>query len=135
MESYKSMFLKYMDSVDIKYTELDEFGVGIVVAGENIDAIRVLVIFEEDGSPALQLRSSNYVGFSGKEIRGIIACNKINNDLRWVKFCLNSDGDIVATMDTYFDGASCGEECIKLIKRFVRIIDATYPTFAQAFWS
>ena len=72
MESYKSMFLKYMDSEDIKYTELDEFGVGIVVGGENIDAIRVLVIFEEDGSPALQLRSSNFIGFSGKEIRGII---------------------------------------------------------------
>ena len=49
MANYKSMFLQYMDSKDIKYTELDEFGVGIVVGGENIDAIRVLVIFEEDG--------------------------------------------------------------------------------------
>ena len=135
MANYKSMFLQYMDSKDIKYTELDEFGVGIVVGGENIDAIRVLVIFEEDGSPALQLRSLSFIDFRGKEIRGITACNKINNDLRWVKLCLNSEGDIVATMDTYFDGASCGEECIKLIKRFVRIIDATYPTFAHAFYS
>ena len=124
-----------MDSKDIRYTELDEFVVGIGVSGENIDAIHVLVIFEEDGNPAVQLRCSNFIGFSGKEIRGIIACNKINNELRWVKFCMDSNGDIVATMDTYFDGASCGEECIKLVKQFVRIIDMTYPTFAHAFHS
>ena len=129
------MFLQYMDSKDIRYTELDEFVVGIGVSGENIDAIHVLVIFEEDGNPAVQLRCSNFIGFSGKEIRGIIACNKINNELRWVKFCMDSNGDIVATMDTYFDGASCGEECIKLVKQFVRIIDMTYPTFAHAFHS
>ena len=133
MANYKSMFLQYMDSKDIRYTELDEFVVGIGVSGENIDAIHVLVIFEEDGNPAVQLRCSNFIGFSGKEIRGIIACNKINNELRWVKFCMDSNGDIVATMDTYFDGASCGEECIKLVKQFVRIIDMTYPTFAHAF--
>ena len=77
MANYKSMFLQYMDSKDIKYTELDEFGVGIVVGGENIDAIRVLVIFEEDGSPALQLRSLSFIDFRGKEIRAITACNKI----------------------------------------------------------
>ena len=135
MANYKSMFLQYMDSKDIRYTELDEFVVGIGVGGENIDAIRVLVIFEEDGSPAVQLRSSNFIGFSGREIRGITACNKINNELRWVKFCMDSSGDIVATMDAYFDGASCGEECIKLMKQFVRIIDMTYPTFAHAFCS
>jgi hypothetical protein len=135
MANYKSMFLQYMDSKDIRYTELDEFVVGIGVSGENIDAIHVLVIFEEDGNPAVQLRCSNFIGFSGKEIRGIIACNKINNELRWVKFCMDSNGDIVATMDTYFDGASCGEECIKLVKQFVRIIDMTYPTFAHAFHS
>lgn len=135
MANYKSMFLQYMDSKDIRYTELDEFVVGIGVSGENIDAIHVLVIFEEDGNPAVQLRCSNFIGFSGKEIRGIIACNKINNELRWVKFCMDSNGDIVATMDTYFDGASCGEECIKLVKQFVRIIDMTYPTFSHAFHS
>ena len=135
MANYKSMFLQYMDSKDIRYTELDEFVVGIGVSGENIDAIHVLVIFEEDGSPALQLRSLSFIDFRGKEIRGIIACNKINNELRWVKFCMDSNGDIVATMDTYFDGASCGEECIKLVKQFVRIIDMTYPTFAHAFHS
>ena len=135
MANYKSMFLQYMDSKDIRYTELDEFVVGIGVGGENIDAIRVLVIFEEDGSPAVQLRCSDFGNFRGKEIRGITACNKINNELRWVKLYLDSDGDVIATMDAYFDGASCGEECIKLIKQFVHIIDMTYPAFAHAFYS
>ena len=121
-----------MDDSDIKYTDLDEFVVRVDISGENISHIPVFVFFNQDGNPIVQLKCFNILNFKGKEIKGIIACNKMNNELCWVKFYLDSDGDIIASVDAYIDDDSCGKMCINLIKRLVQITDAAYPAFVHA---
>ena len=65
----------------------------------------------------------------------IFTCNEMNAKYKWVKFYLDKDADVVASIDAYIDDYTCGEECMKLVRRVVNITDEAYPTFARAMWA
>ena len=127
MANYKRMFMNYMDHEGIKYVDRDDFVVKVTYTGDNLKTIPVYVFFDEDGDPIVQ--------FKCWEGKGIFACNEMNKEYRWVKFSLDDDSDIVASIDAYISIESCGEECMALVRRVVNITDDAYPTFAKAMWS
>lgn len=135
MAYYKNIFMRYMDSKGIKYVDKDEFILKITYTGDNLKSIPVFVFFDKDGDPMVEFKCWEIANFKGKEAQGILACNEINDKYRWVKYCVDKDGDIVASVDAYIDDNTCGDECMRLVKRVVNITDEAYPTFAKALWA
>lgn len=135
MANYKRMFMNYMDREGIKYVDRDDFVVRVTYTGDNLKTIPVYVFFDEDGDPIVQFKCWEIANFKGKEGQGIFTCNEMNKEYRWVKFSLDDDADIVASIDAYISVENCGEECMALVRRVVNITDDAYPNFAKAMWS
>ena len=135
MANYKQLFMRYMDQEGIKYTDTDDFVVKVVYTGDNLKSIPVFVFFDKDGDPLVQLKCWEIANFKNKEAKAMIACNQMNKEWRWIKFYLDDDADIIAGCDAYIDEATCGSECLSLVRRMVNIVDDAYPTFGRALWS
>lgn len=135
MANYKRLFMQHMDREGIKYTDQDDFVVKVVYTGDNLKSIPVFVFFDKDGDPLVQLKCWEIANFKNKEAKAMIACNQVNKEWRWIKFYIDDDADIVAGCDAYIDEATCGSECLSLVRRMVNIVDDAYPTFGKALWS
>ena len=60
--------------------------------------------------------------------------NQVNNEMRFVKFCLDEEGNINAEYDVPIQ---CGDDCLgevacEMFCRFVRIVSDKYETLARA---
>jgi len=135
MANYKQLFMRYMDQEGIKYTDTDDYVVKVVYTGDNLKSIPVFVFFDKDGDPLVQLKCWEIANFKNKEAKAMIACNQMNKEWRWIKFYLDDDADIIAGCDAYIDEATCGSECLSLVRRMVNIVDDAYPTFGKALWT
>lgn len=136
MANYKSLYMRYMDQNNIKYTDVKEHVVKVVYTGDNLNSIPVYVFFDKDGDPLVTFKCWNIANFKeDKRAAGIIACNELNNQYRWVTFYLDKDGDIQAQIDAYIDSDTCGDICSKLVRRVVNIVDEAYPTFMKVLWA
>ena len=135
MASYKSIFMRHLDRQGIGYEERDEFTLRIIYGGDNLKNIPIVVYFDEDGDPFVQCKCWEIANFKGKEGKGLITCNKINLEYRWVKFTLDQDADIVASIDGYIDSDTCAEVTTALVQRVGNITDDAYPEFAKAMWT
>ena len=135
MSTYKDLFMRYMDREGVKYTDVRENVVRVTYSGDNMKSIPVYVIFDKDGDPMVQLQCWEIMNFNNKEGEAMVACNELNAKYRWIKFYMDKDNDIIAECDAYIDAATCGEECLKLVKRVVNITDDAYPVLARAMWA
>ena len=62
-------------------------------------------------------------------------CNRLNAEYRWVKFYLDKDGDVNAAIDAVISEDDCGEACMNLVHRIIRIVDDAYPEIAKTRWA
>ena len=135
MQIYLQEFLAYLDEKGVKYTEQNDHVVKVTYTGDNLDTIPVFVIFDQDGDPYVQFKCWNIANFKNNEAKGINICNKLNSEYRWVKFYIDSDVDVIASIDAMIDMTTCGEECLSLVRRVVNIVDDSYPDIAKARWA
>ena len=138
MLKYKSLFMSYMDSECVKYSDLDTENdnvVKVVYNGDNLNSIPIYVFFDTDDDPLVQFKCWNIANFKGKEDKAVRLCNNLNAKWRWVRFFVDSDSDIIADIDAVVDFGSCGAECLQLVRRIVNIVDESYPEIASALWS
>lgn len=135
MNFYAQRFADTMDEKEVKYTEIDDHTLKISFNGDSIKTVTIYAIFEEDGENLVQLRSWEIESFASNEAAGLAVCNEMNCHYRWVKFYLDKDKDVVATIDATLDDDSCGEECFSLMCRFVDIVDGAYPQIEKARWA
>jgi hypothetical protein len=134
MADFKSIFMSYMDRENIKYSDQNKCIVRVAYTGNNLKTIPMLVRFSENNDPWAQIACVEIANFTGKEETGIRLCNELNKEFRWLKFYLDKDADIIASLDTYIDDNTCGFFCLDLVKRSVSIIDEAYPQIARAMW-
>lgn len=135
MQSYAKVFCEYMDNNGIRYTVQKENVIKVVYNGDNLETIPVYVIFDEDNDPLVSFKCWDIANFKNKEAEALVVCNSLNCEWRWVKFRLDSDKDIVASIDAIIDLNTCGKECLSLVKRVVNIVDDAYPEIAKAKWA
>ena len=135
MADYKQLFIQHMIQEGIKYSEVNDRAVKVVYSGDNLQTIKIIVIFDEDGDPLVSVRCWEIANFKDKLAEGYIATNKLNSEYRWVKYYLDKDYDVVAAIDAYVDEHTCGSECMSLVRRTVNIIDDSYPVFMRALYS
>ncbi len=134
MQQYAQLFCNYMDETGIKYTVKKDHVILVSYSGENMESIPIYVFFDEDNDPFVQLKCWDILNFKNKGADALIVCNSLNAEYRWLKFFLDKDEDIVASLDAIVDTATCGEECMGLVRRFVNILDEAYPQIAKARW-
>ncbi len=134
MANYKDLFMYHLDREGIKYEDRNEHCVKITYSGDNLKSIPVYVFFDEDGDPMVQFKCWDIANFKNKELAGIRACNEANNTYRWVKYHIDDDGDVIASIDAYIESGTCGKECLSLVRRVVNITDDVYPIFGKAMW-
>lgn len=136
MTNYKKLFTTYLDSQGVKYSEAKDNVIRVPYTGDNLKTIPVFVFFDSDGEPLVCLKCWEIVRFDGEKMaKGINVCNELNRKFRWVKFYIDSDGDVNAQIDAYIDEESCGSTCKSLVSRMVNIVDEGYPAFMKALWS
>lgn len=135
MASYKELFMRHMDREGVKYEDRNDFVVKVTYGGDNLKSIPIFVFFDEDGDPIVQFKCWDIANFKDKEAKGILACNEANTQYRWVKYSIDKDADVVASIDAYIDDDTCGAVCLSLVRRMVNITDDVYPIFARAIWS
>ena len=135
MQIYAYEFCKYMNANGIKYTEQNEDLIKVAYTGENLNTIPVYVFFDQDNAPYVQLKCWEIQNFKNNEAAALVICNSLNAKYRWVKFYLDNDKDIVASIDAIVDMDTCGEVCLDLVRRIVSILDEAYPQIAKARWA
>lgn len=135
--SMLNRFCKHMDDKGIKYRTVDERCVRISYNGDNISSVVVHVIFDKDGGHTVTFRDWEICSFKddSKYAKGLIVCNAMNAQYRWVKFYLDDDRDVVAQCDAVVDEDTVGKECMELVLRLVNIVDEAYPNFMKALWN
>ena len=136
MADYKSEFMRYMDNNGVKYQLLNGGQIRITYNADNMKTIPIIVFFDEKGNNLVEFICFQIATFKDDKFgAGLVVCNNLNAKYRWVKFCLDSDSDVLCKMDAYVDLSSVGEECMNLVRRMVGIIDETYPEFMKALWA
>jgi hypothetical protein len=124
-----------MEEDGIKYSEVDENTLKISFNGDNLKSVNIYAFFDEDGDPFMQFRCWEIESFKNNEAAGLAVCNDLNLQFRWVKFFLDKDKDVIATLDAMLDDNSSGAECVSLMMRIVNIVDDAYPQIAKARWA
>jgi hypothetical protein len=135
MTNYARYVTSYLDEQGIKYQVKNDRKVLITYKGDNLETIPINVFFDEDDDPVVQLVCWEILNFKAREEQAIQLCNKLNLQYRWVKFYIDNDKDMVASLDATFDEETCGEICLSLVRRMVSIIDDVYPEVAKARWA
>lgn len=138
MARYSTNLMRYLDLRKIKYSVIDDYTLTVSYSCENIDSLSVVVFFDKDGANQVHLMASDIASFKGgaeKNLKGFITCNLLNSKVRWAKFYLDDDFDMVVDCDAIVDSDTVGEECTSLIMRIVNIVDEAYPTIMKALWA
>ena len=65
----------------------------------------------------------------------LVACNALNVQYRWVKFCIDNDNDIMVEDDAIVSPETAGEECFELVIRTAQIINDVKPTLMRIIYS
>ena len=137
MNSAAKLFCDYLDQKNIKYSEIDSDTIRLNYRGENCPSIPVNFTFSDDG------RNVTIYSFSiakidkeeGKQyLAALFTCSELNKKYRWVKFYLDDDNEITAEDDAVIDPYTTGEECYKLLRHMVNIIDEAYPIIMTMVW-
>ncbi len=134
MANYKQLFMNYMDAQGVKYVDKGDNVVLVTYNCKNIRSVPVYVFFDKEGDALVQLYCWDIANFGDKMAEGMIACNTVNSEYRWVKYYVNQKNEIVCTCDAYIDEATCGSECLSLVHRVVNITDEVYPSFMRALY-
>jgi len=135
MQKHAQLFIDYMNENEIKYTEQKDNVLKVAFNGENIDSISVFVFFDKEGAPMVQFKCWEIMNFKGNREKAVEICNTLNCEYRWITFCVDSDLDIIASIDAYLDANSCGKMCMDYVFRMISIIDEAYPKIAKARWA
>lgn len=135
MSNYKSAYLAHMDSEGIKYTERDENSVVVSYGGDNMQSIRITVIFDKDGGNQVHFVNWDIGNYKDKVAKALVICNAMNKRWKWAKFYIDDDYDVTVDSDALVSADSVGPECMEMVVRLVDIIDKSYPEFMKAKWA
>lgn len=135
-KAYRDAALAYLDENNIQYAVVDDETITITYDGENMESVKVFVVFNAGAPNYVVLSSWNLGNFDESHLAaGYKAMNEINNTYKWVKFYLDDDNDVTAKSDLIVDLDSCGEEILNRVLRVVWVSDEAYPVVMSARWS
>lgn len=127
-----------LEKEEIKYSILtgnDSSTVKVSYSGDNFSSLEILFISKDDDSD-VAVRAWGFVSGIPDAKRGEIleAMNELNNK-RYVKYVLDSDGDLNLSYDIPISIEEVGATACEMVARFVNSADEAYPKFMKIIWS
>ena len=128
---------------NIKYRIVETEQLSFIDAGYNIQGgptVRFHFISQDrDDSNDVQIRIFGLLNKISADKRGVIleACNRINSELRFLKFYVDKEGNLSGQADlpTKISEDCVGECCFELFVRSMQILDQCYHYFPEAYYS
>jgi hypothetical protein len=127
----------------IKYRIVETEQIAFIDAGYNIQGgptVRFHFISQNrNDSNDVQIRIFGLLNKIGAEKRTAIleACNKVNSELRFLKFYVDKEGNLSGQADlpTKISEDCVGECCFELFIRSMQILDQCFHYFPEAYYS
>ena len=130
------------DRHEIRYRRVDTETVSFIDAGFNIKGgptVRFHFFSQGDKGNDVQVRIIGLMNKVNPEKRGAIleACNRVNSEMRFLKFYIDKQGDLQGQGDLPADTSEdcVGECCFELFLRSMQILDQCYHYFPEAYYS
>ena len=131
------------DNHHIKYRIVETEQISFIDAGYNIQGgptVRFHFISQNrNDSNDVQIRIFGLLNKIGAEKRTAIleACNKVNSELRFLKFYVDKEGNLSGQADlpTKISEDCVGECCFELFIRSMQILDQCFHYFPEAYYS
>ena len=131
------------DNHNIKYRIVETEQISFIDAGYNIQGgptVRFHFISQNrDDSNDVQIRIFGLLNKISTEKRSAVleACNKVNSELRFLKFYVDKEGNLSGQADlpTKTSEDCVGECCFELLVRGMQILDQYYHYFPEAYYS
>ena len=128
---------------NIKYRIVETEQLSFIDAGYIIQGgptVRFHFISQDrDDSNDVQIRIFGLLNKISADKRGVIleACNRINSELRFLKFYVDKEGNLSGQADlpTKISEDCVGECCFELFVRSMQILDQCYHYFPEAYYS
>ena len=127
----------------IKYRIVETEQIAFIEAGYNIQGgptVRFHFISQNrDDTNDVQIRIFGLLNKISKEKRDAVleACNKVNSEMRFLKFYVDKEGNLSGQADlpTKTSEDCVGECCFELFIRSMQILDQCYHFFPEAYYS
>lgn len=138
MNTCASSFMNYLNQGDIKYSVLGSNKIAINFSGKNCSSIRTIFSFSDENLDVSVYVASIAEVEKGNERKQLVAhslCNTLNSNMRWLKFYINSDNEIVAESDAIISPNTAGDVCTMLLMKTIEVVDSTYPVIMTSLWT
>lgn len=96
--------------------------------------VAIYVIIDEDGESAHVCTSTIASIPEEKTAEMLQVINGLHDRLRWTRFYIDKDNDLVADADLIIDGVYAGAMCTKIVQRTASVIDDAYPEIMKVLW-
>ena len=119
------LFIDKLDREEKYYIKNEENNaVSLSYQGENFESLTFTVIFDDDGL-SISIRAYSIVRFKKNQLNDAYKfCNDMNNKFRWVKFFIDYEDDLTASLDAVITPDTADEECYELLCRTISIVDS-----------
>ena len=129
----------HMKQKELKFDvrELDEISVLSIGYSEENHSSKIQM-YATDNDNDIKVRSEIIAKFSGEKLqKGLELINKLNEEYRFAKFVIDSDGDLTAEYDfpKNMSDEAIGECAIELSIRMSSIINDVYPEIMRTVWA
>lgn len=113
----------YLDRKDIKYSTVD--GNHILVHYSTSSVANIQITFEfSNNTRDVRIYAYGFARFpEEKLIHAQLACSLSNSQLRWGKFYIDSDNDLMIEIDAIITPSTVGEICYELMRKITDNID------------
>lgn len=135
MVTNAEMFIAELQAKDIKFMtrEIDNGGVVVSIM---FNYILTNVIFEgHDDGKHVAFRTQLEKCPEEKTIDVMAVLNSLNEQYRWEKFYISTEGDIRVEDDAIVTPETAGEECFELLLRTVSIIKDVKPMIMKVMYA
>ena len=132
------MVYSYLRAKDVKINYLggdESLNVLVINWGLHNTDMMMYFFFGDDGGD-VHIEGRSFITVPSEKTESMYkVCNKINSEMRWVKFIMDEEHkEIVAEDDAVIQLDSCGEEVEELMFRMASIVDGKYQDFMKALW-
>ena len=128
------LFVAKMDTVNVHYTVSEREDKVIIRVPFDGYSTTVVLDNDDDGThPALRTVLENCPDDKIADV--IYVCNQLNMKFRWVKFYVDSDGDVMIEDDAIVSSENAGEELLELVYRTASIIKEAKPSIMRAIYA
>lgn len=104
-------------------------------SGDNVSRVTMLFI-SKDNDNDVAFRAFGIVRVPEEKRAALLTqVNAMNRKYRYLKFCLDDDGDINMEFDFPLKCERVGEIAFEIFVRAMNIVDEAYPVFMKEIWS